>query len=120
MDLKVPDEQMKEIVSTAIMRSLDEKARETLIADAIKYLLTPQPGRGHWDTGRSPLQDMFREAVASCARDMVRDHIKSNCGFSAQVQEVVAQAATKLFTDKDKLVDKVAEAIERGLTERDR
>jgi hypothetical protein len=118
MDFKVPDDQMKEIVSAAIMRSIDQQTRDALITDAVTYLLTPKK-RDAWGTGRSPLQDMFREAVASCARDMVREQIKTDPQFSAQVQAVVAQAAMKLFTDKDKLVDKVANAIESGLTGRD-
>lgn len=120
MEMKVTldDAKVREAVSEAVMRSLDENARSTLIEGAIAHLLTP--ATEGWQKGTSPLQHLFNRTIEEVAK-VELDKLLADEGnpISARVQALYEEASKKLFDDEDtrgKLVESVKSAMRKAIS----
>src|SRR5829696_7490365 len=71
LNITLNDDQMRAMLSEAMLRALDSGTREALIARALEYLVKPQSGPGYGDK-LSPLESAFRDAVRSAATEEAR------------------------------------------------
>lgn len=111
LTLNIPEEQMKEFVSEAILRTIDDKTRDTLIAEAMRYLLTKESNRGY-GTGRSPLQEAFDYALINVARELVRDMLTADEKVMGALRAVIVTATEKaLVVKRDETIDNITNAI---------
>jgi hypothetical protein len=116
------EEQLKGIVSEALLRSLDENTREVLIRDAITYLLTPKEKVNMYSSDRTPLQSTFYYAVEQVAHKVIRELLTQEDGpYWARFRGAVQQAFDKVFADPNsQLTDRLAGAISRAFMAEDR
>ena len=77
MKFELPKDQMQDIVSAAILQTLDDEKRAALIGEAIKYLMTAKQDRGY-GYGQTPLQEAFQSALYAVAREVVTEQIKAD------------------------------------------
>lgn len=115
MDVKLSDDNMKDIIAKAVLDTLTPESRENLIASAIKGLLaTPTGG---YDK-KTPIQSAFDSAVREVAQQIAREQIIGDAKAKATITSLIAAAWEKLVVPENysKLVDNVASSIERGLT----
>jgi pyruvoyl-dependent arginine decarboxylase (PvlArgDC) len=113
-NLNLPDDQMREIVSAAILQTVTAENRDALITSAIASLLAPNSsGYG----GReSPLQVAFNLAIQQTARQIVKEMLDTDEQIKAVVEEIIISAAKKAFSSekKDTMIDSMANAIAEG------
>lgn len=117
MDMKLSDDNMKDIIAKAVIDTLTPAKREELIMNAVKGLLTVQAGGSY--NNKSPLQLAFDSAVREVTHDIARQSIIGNVEIKAKITAMIAEAWEKLVNDENysKIVEKVTSALERGLTE---
>lgn len=118
MDIKLelPEGQMQEYVSEALLRSLDEEKRDVLIKSAIQHLLSP--GKGDL-TGRgtSMLQDAFNMAVRAAAIEIVREEMKADSALRIRIADLY-KAAIQRFMEADeseKLIERLVSGLEDAI-----
>ena len=117
MNVTINEEAMRVLVQKAIFDSMDPSTRDELVSRAIADLIAPQADS--WARGRSKLQDIFQQATAEIARDVVRAQLATDASFKAQLADIVARALEKALAT-DQIVDSVTASILNGLTPRDR
>lgn len=112
------DAKMKELIGEAILQSLDESKRAAIFKAAIAHILTPEkPTYGHGNAV-SPLESAFNDALTWHVRRFAQDMIENDEAIKEQLKSLMAEAAARVFVNRDGLVDKIADAIERGLSNR--
>lgn len=119
MDIKLDSDKLQELMGTAILQSLDQIQRLTLIQGAITYLIAPQRsvGGGYGSDRPSPIQEAFQSALRDLARKMATDLLTEDSSVAGQVRKLMDEAVTKVMIDKrDDTVNRIAEAIAKGMT----
>ena len=113
MHVELPKEQFGELIGAAVMQSITQESRDTLIKAAIQNLLAKPDPSGYGEK-LSPLQKAFNSAVYTCAVEIVRQKIEAE--LSDKIKDVVSEALEKAFTSerKDQLVNNMTEAIIKG------
>lgn len=115
MELKVGDEQLKSIVSEAIMRSIDEKQREALIQGALTALLTENQN-GTWGNRSTPIQDAFNGAVREVAVATAREMLQKDERIIDQIKGMVTEACQRVFVEqREKVIYRIAEGISSAM-----
>jgi len=110
---------LQDVVSAAIMQSLDETKRNTMIQGAIKHLLNPE--QGSYGRRESPIEQAFRLAIHSVAERVARDMLENDQRVSDGIKMLLSEALDNLLvTNRDKTVEKLADAIAAGMAYRDR
>jgi hypothetical protein len=117
MDVKLSDDNMKDIIAKAVIDTLTPESRDELIKTAIKELLTVPNGTGYGQR-KSPLQEAFDAAVRQVAREVAREQIVGNELMASEIKGMVTEAWAKLTTDehRTKTVERLVDALEKGLT----
>lgn len=111
------DKAVQEAVSEAILRTLDETSRNTLIKDAIKHLMTPDPNG--YPKGMSPLQQIFHRAVDRIATKTIEESLDQDTELVGKLKELHREAVNKIFDDPDTrkdIVEKHAAALRKAIT----
>jgi hypothetical protein len=116
MNIDLEDDDLRKLVSEAILVSLDSKKRDVLIREAIQCLLIPVKSYTGSDT--SPLQDLFNRAVSQMAYEVVESELKDNAKIKANIKELLSKAWEKLVTNPDEVVNSIALVISRAMTGR--
>ena len=114
MELKIDDEQLKQILQTAVLKLLEPPERERLIVEAIQKLMT-EPVEDRW-TGRGEKRPMFEimfEQTLHCALRDRFDRYWESEGGGEKLDELVQKALVS-FVDSAK----VREAMSQGLEQR--
>lgn len=120
MQLDLKDDQLKAIIGEAILRSIDEKSRDTLIKSAIEHLIAPQqPHNGYGNKRPSILEEAFQRQVSYVADQLIREILEKDDTLKERIKALIAEAAEKALTGEG-LVDKVSAAIVTGLTTKER
>lgn len=96
MKIELSEENLKSVVSEAIMNSLSLEQRNVLIQNAISYLLTPT-SNSLYDQKKSPMQEAFNNAISQVAREVVTEEMKSNSEIKLKIKELMANAIEKMF-----------------------
>jgi hypothetical protein len=112
-NLNLPDDQMREIVSAAILQTVTVENRDALITEAIANLIAPTPSGFGGRKPISPLQEAFNGAVHDKARQLVTEMLNSDHTFSTKVNAVITEAVLKAFNDekRDVMINAMAHAI---------
>jgi hypothetical protein len=115
MDIKIPQEQWGAMIGAAVMASVTQENRDALIQEAIKFLIT---GERNSYGNISPLQQAFNQAVRHEALKVIEADATANSELTKLVRGVISDAVEKIVVGerREKLVDKVADAIVAGLS----
>lgn len=113
MNVEIPEDQIKSFVSEAFLRVLDDDSRDAILKDAVVSLLTPKEvGHGFHKKTVTPLYEMFESAATETCREIVREHMKGNTEFQAELRRIVVEAFTKwVKEDKSELINTIARVI---------
>lgn len=105
-----------EMIGASVMNSITQDQRDMLVKAAVVYLLTPEKSPGEYVAKASPLQKAFNNSVYNLARVQVEKDLAADGEFAAMIKDVIAEAVTKAMTgtEREKLVEKVADAITEG------
>jgi len=121
MDVRVDAAAMQDIVTKAIFDGLTEEKRAELVQGAIRsLLLAPAKTQSYGRDPRSPMQEAFENAASIVAQQIARERLTADETFKAGVESMFKDVAAKLFADdvREKIVDKIADAVVTGLGER--
>ncbi len=112
---------LKDLMSEAILRALDDATKEKLITNAIAHLIAPQePYNGYGKRRESPLEEAYKCAVQSLALRMAHDVLDKDERVKEQVRSLLHEAMERAFvTHREATVERVANAIAEGLWKRD-
>lgn len=113
MQVNLESIDFKEIFSAAIVDKLDKESKDTLIKQALHYLLTPSA----YGYGRlTPMQEAYNNALRYKAEEYVKEFIDSDTSIKETIKGIITDAVNKIMTDnREKTVSKVAEKIIEGL-----
>ena len=116
MDVKLSDDNIKDIIAKAVLDTLTPESREQMITSAVKSFLTIPVGNQY--EKKSPLQSAFDNAIREVAASIAREQIINNSEIHATISTMIADAWKKLVIPENysKIVDNLSSAIERGLT----
>jgi pyruvoyl-dependent arginine decarboxylase (PvlArgDC) len=113
-NLDLPDDQMREIVSAAILQTVTAENRDALITSAIASLLAPNSSG--FGSRQSPLQLAFNIAIEQKAKQIVKEMLDTDEQIERAVEDIIISAAKKAFSseNKDTMIDSMANAIAAG------
>ncbi len=119
MDINISPDQMRDIVSKAIFDSVTPEERERILKEAIVSLMTPEKQYGGKVT--TPLEEAMKNAAYTVAQQIARERLAADETFKANIESLFQDVARKLFADdiREKLVEKIVEAVVAGLKPRD-
>jgi len=121
VDIKLDTPQLRELLAQAVMASLDEVKRDMLIKGAIEFLVTKDTSGGYSYNRRSPIEDAFNYAVRDVAQKTANDMLTNDSGLQGKLRALVNEALVRLMeTNREKTVEKIADAIAAGMAYRDR
>lgn len=107
--IQIDGEAMQVIVSKAILEGIDAKQRDTLVEQAIKYLITAPRDR-YGSASNTPLQDSFNVAVHAATSGVVKELIAGD-EMMAKIRAKVAEAVTAHMTNEWVLTEGIGQAI---------
>jgi hypothetical protein len=105
------------VISAAILNSLTQDKRDTLIKDSIKYLLTSRK-KDTWSQGPdvTNLQIAFNRAVDGVAYEICKEMLKEGTEAHAELQAVIVEGYKKWASEgHEKLVQKISQNISSGI-----
>lgn len=110
MNIDIPQEQWAAIVGSAVMQSITDENRDTLIKEAVTHLLTPQK-HSAFGRQRTPLQEAFDLALQQKATEYIREQFEGELG--EQVKTLVQEAVVKAFESerRSELVVNITAAV---------
>jgi hypothetical protein len=122
MGLVIETDQVKELVSAAIMQGITTDQRNILIKSAIEYLITPPKKENFY--GRdpvSPLQEAFNNGIYTAAQVIAREVVASDPAVQEKIRALLNDALVNVFeTHREQTIDSLASAITAGLAYRGR
>jgi hypothetical protein len=118
ISIKLEDGKIREAVTEAVLRSIDENSRNTLIEAAIAHLLTPS--KDGYNKGTSPLQIIFNQAIERVASsEMEKVMATEESSLRIRIRVLHEEAVKRVFDDVEaraKIVETVATGIRRAIT----
>ena len=115
MELKLDSENLKVVVTAAIVESLGEDGKNELISSAIAHLLEDHKNHGRV-TGKTVLQWRFDEAVAHAAQEIATELLKQE-PWSTKLNELVKEGFDKALEDAEESIrTRISNGITRALT----
>jgi biopolymer transport protein ExbB/TolQ len=118
LSVKLEDGKVREAVTEAVLRSLDENARRTLIEAAIAHLLAP--ATDGYRKGTSPLQELFNRTIEEVSKSELEKLMAAeDSALRVRLRSLHEEAARKVFDDlesRTKIVERVADGIRRAIT----
>jgi len=110
LNISIDPNQIKELVSEAILAQLSSDQRTSIIGQAVKSLVTETRG----DYGRtipSPLSVAFSNAVAQSAQKIAAELVEEDPEFKEAVRNAVKDAMSAAMKDSYKLTEAVTETV---------
>lgn len=115
MELKIDPNDMKAIVSAAILDKMSREQRDVLVQEAIASLLVPQKQDSYSRVeAKTKLQDAFSTAAYTVTVEIVREHLRTDEAFRGAVTTMVTRGILSLLdneSDSAKLSGSVASII---------
>lgn len=122
MNVNLNDDAMKQLVAKAIFDGLGEEQRQALVQEAISSLLNDKANSRDYNSP-TVIQSLFNSAVANAAGQIVRERIKTDEVFQAQLNQLFSDVARAFFKagtdDYNGVVEKMAGQMASAFT-RDR
>jgi hypothetical protein len=117
MDIKIDEAQMQSIVADAIFKTLNEDSRNTLIQQAIAYLIkVPEKTRYNDPEPKSPLQQAFHNALFTAANVLIRQQMDSDPAIKEKILGLLTEAMAHAFeTSREATVHRVSSALVSAL-----
>lgn len=118
MKLDVSDEQMRTIVSGAILAHLAPEGRDEILRSAVVELMTTRDeGYGARARRVSKLQLAFENAVLTVAQDVAREMLTQDEALRAKIRGLMAEAWARAFDkEREATLTRVSEALVRAMT----
>ncbi len=118
MDIKIDEKLVRDVVSSAIMNSLSQDQRNTLITNAVAFLIAPPAQTGYGGSRQpSPLESAFNDAMRHQASKVASEMLENNSEVKEKLHGLIAEAMQKLFTDnRDATIDKIVRAVAEGIS----
>ena len=121
MEITLDNDMLKSVVSEAILKSIDDQKRDALVQAAIRHLLTSAQPTSYNRNPSSPIQDAFEHGMRNVAVGVCRDILEKDESVREKLRGLVADAVTRLMdTNREKTVEKLADAIAAGMAYRER
>lgn len=118
MQLNLNDEQMRSVVTAAILQTISPEQRDTLIQEALKSLLVPKQS-DYYGTKKTPIQEAFERAAFQVAMRVAEGYFAENETVRAEMEGLVAEAWQKVVGEgRIRVVDRMADAIVVALSEK--
>jgi hypothetical protein len=117
-DITLNDSQLTDVVSQAILQSMDAEKQQTLIKDAIKYLLTPNsPYSGA--PRISPLLNAFHQGIRNVTEKLIEQRLANDASVQQAINELITEAIQNVtVVNREQTVKALTAAITEGLTKR--
>lgn len=111
-EIKLDSDAVQNIVAKALLEELSEEARNSLIQQAITYLIAVPENTNHYRTRqeKSPLQAAFEKAAVEVADGYVRELFNRN-EFKSHVDRAVLKFVNDKFKEADWLYDSIGVAV---------
>lgn len=122
MEIKLDDNAIRQAVNEAILRSLDDAKRETLIGAAIKTLLdAPIKNNSYGERSMAPIQRIFEEEVYQFARKSIQQKLDFDGAFKARLAKIMSDALDKAFSeDNSELLNNITKLMTESLKPKER
>lgn len=112
LTLELSDDQMRQALSAALLASLDDGAREKIIAQAITYLTTEPPQDNYSRrTDPSPLQRAFNDALYRFAHKWTEELIEEDPRVKEAFREAFKEVAADVLERKEDFRREVVEKM---------
>lgn len=121
--IEFPQEKLQALVEHWVIEQLSAEQKETILAQAIKYLMTPPPQNQYDRTpARSPIQVAFDQAVTQTIHKIAREMIENSPEVQAKCRQMIGEAVETFFTGTwdapgSAFVAKVSEAFALWFTD---
>ena len=122
MEIKLDADAVAGIASAAIFDSLSQEARESMIKQAIEFLLTPERDRNRFSHGKTPLQVAFDTAIHQACMKVVQEHVADDPVIKAHILELLGPLITPALKTTaanydSRLSDALGSALSHWLSE---
>jgi hypothetical protein len=118
MKITLEEEQVKEVVSAAVLKLFNEEQRDTLMKSAVAHLLTPTENnnRGYGRNAASPLEDAFLNAVDSATRKWFHERLTSpdeDTPEKKMLHDALSEVVQRMFTGDNRatVIDTLTEGV---------
>lgn len=121
-NISIDAEAVKAIVAKGIVESLPEATRDSIIAQAVEWLVTTPTGSYGRVASPSPLQVAFNRALADAATEVVSEMVATGDlreRLRTMVTEKVAEALVSDTVMTDAVGSAVGEAVTKVLRSQD-
>lgn len=91
MDLKITDDALKAALSEAILVSIGSDGQKALVQEAINGLVQKQAWKGQYgrtEERPSKVEELFGNAVARIAQEVINDLVKDDPEIRAAVEKI--------------------------------
>lgn len=113
----IPEDQIKEVLAEALLRTLDAKAREAVLAQAIAYLTTPH--KGYSGDAVTPIQEAFNRTLQDYLTEIVKQIIEEDERVLIAVKQITVTAVEQwLESDKGPLIQQIVSYLDKAISER--
>lgn len=120
MNISIPEDQIQEVVSTAILKHLNEEQRTAILESAVASLLKKpdeKKRRDPWAPDpKSPLQEAFEIAVRQAAISICQEMIVEG-PYREKVEAAVREALEKVFAQREAMVEQVAKSFSNAIAD---
>jgi hypothetical protein len=119
MRVDLPEELIKKVAAEAILTAINQEQRDTLIRNAVAYLLTPDDkGYGRRE---SPITSAFNDGIRAVASRLAVEMFEKDETVKNRINELLTEALEKMMGEnRAKTVDRIASALTEGMAYRDR
>lgn len=89
MEIKLDAETVAGIASAAIFDSMSQEARDSVMKQALQFLLTPEKNRNGYGVGETPLQTAFNSAIQQAAFKVVKEKIENDLEVQNHIRHIL-------------------------------
>lgn len=115
MHINLNAEDLNEMLSKAILSSLDQAKRDMLIQAALQHLVTSS-GEAYYGKKQSPIHAAFNWAVQKVAEKLATEMVTENTEVIAQMRGIIDDAVLKVMQDnREETVSRLAKVIAESM-----
>jgi hypothetical protein len=117
LSVNIGDENLKKLISEAVLQAIGPEARDALIKEALEKLVMPtelEQRYGVPKKGPSVIERSFSHAVSSVGSDVVHELVKNDPEIRKLVETLVRDTLLA-FLKREDAGDRVATAIWEGI-----
>ena len=107
-EITIDEEQMQQLITGAVLKTLDDKTKNDMIGQAIAHLISSSYGSG------TVLMYAFKHAVEAAARTAIDEVLANSEVFQGRAKALIREALNSWLDETDKDPEK-REAAARGL-----